>query len=82
MTILLWFMGAFVWGAMFDRTGGEPFASTLFGGLFVYPLHLFFIILGTLVWANRPGSWRRLVVFFILLILSVGLWSIGWSLYR
>ena len=75
-------VGIFVWGMLFDRTGGEPFSSTTFGAISMWPILLIIIIGGPSAWWLHRTIRRRLIIFGIQVLgthAAIGLSWLGLS---
>ncbi|WP_113956632.1 hypothetical protein [Roseimicrobium gellanilyticum] len=81
VTFVTWFLGALLWGMAFDGSGGEPFSRTFFGSMPILPGHLLFIFMGTLYWAAQRGWKKILLGTGLMLLLSAGLWGLGWFVF-
>lgn len=55
--------GILVWGVLFDSTGGEPFSSTVFGAIFMWPILLIVIVSGPIAWWHYRIARSRLIIF-------------------
>lgn len=72
------FVGIFVWGILFDRTGGEPFSSTVFGALFMWPILLILIVGGPIAWWHHRTTRRRLIIFGVQVLSTHGAIGLSW----
>lgn len=61
--ILALLLGMIIWGLLFDRTGGEPFSSTVFGLMFMWPAVLVILISGPVSWWHHRTFKRRAIIF-------------------
>lgn len=65
LSSLVTLAGMFLWMLLFDRTGGEPGARTVWGTALAFPVLLVFVVYGTYVWCCEPSlrvRVRRLAV--------------------
>jgi len=74
-------VGIIVWGILFDSTGGEPFSSTVFGALFMWPILLILIIGGPIAWWQHRTMRKRMIIFGAQVLGTHAAIGLSWLLY-
>jgi sterol desaturase/sphingolipid hydroxylase (fatty acid hydroxylase superfamily) len=71
-------LGLIIWGLLFDRTGGEPFSSTIFGLMFMWPAVLAIAVAGPLLWWHHRTLRRRAMIFAALVLATQAAIGLSW----